>query len=194
MKNITVLNNLPTSLAANIIEYYKERKGTELDFKWSSIHYGYHLPKELEKEIAKQLPFPILDAKIYVIKPRPGKMMIPHIDRGRHVAFQIPIDIDTENSFTFSLKDRDITQLTPRKDANFVFDNATKIEEREVWFWDYEESKFDRYNLEKPILQNAAMPHGGANNSNRDRVFISISFKENTYDEVVEAFKQQGWV
>ena len=49
---------------------------------------------------------------------------------------------------------------------------------------------YDTYNLELPILQHVAQPHGGTNRSATKRVFLSGSYKRYEYNYIKDAFKE----
>lgn len=138
-----------------------------------------------------KLPLPVASMQIYFFDPMRGRGQ-PHIDRGRKTAFQVPISIDIENSYTFSFNNEDISLLTPNDVySHYSSNTVSTINSPTYWFYKWENSLFDKYSLEKPILQNAAQPHGGANFSKNPRIFFSCSYKED-FDTVQYHFRE--WI
>jgi hypothetical protein len=117
--------------------------------------------------------------------------MIPHIDRGRKTALQIPIDINYEKSYTFSFNGRDVSKLEPDTSISFPWKNKEIVNASDYYFFKWDDSLFDTYNLQLPILQNAAMPHGGSNFSDTTRIFYSISLLDD-YDSAVTSLSD--WI
>jgi hypothetical protein len=185
MNNIKILNNFPKELMDEFKNYYELKyKGKDPEKVWSDKHSASLMSNRDINYFNKFLPESTDTMDLYFVFK--GRMM-PHIDRGRKTAFQIPIDIDLENSYTYSLKNRDLSILTPSS-ITFSRKNNESINRPEHWFYEWKEDAFDQYNLEKPILQNAAMPHGGANFGPTCRIFFSGSYT-NDFDDMVEKFK-----
>lgn len=186
MMNIKVLNSFPQEVMDEFNNLYELRfKGKEPDQVWSKKHSASSVSSDDLKHINKLLPLETHSIDLYFVLPL-GRM-IPHIDRGRKTAFQVPIEIDLQNSYTYSLKGRDASVLTPA-DIKFSREINNPINQPEHWFFDWKDDVFDQYNLERPILQNAAMPHGGANFGNSIRIFFSASYLQE-FDDVVEIYK-----
>lgn len=187
MINIAILNNFPKDVMDEFKNLYELRfKGKDPDQVWSKLHSASSVPRDVLKHINKLLPLETHSIDLYFVMPN-GRMH-PHIDRGRKTAFQIPIEIDLQNSYTYSLKGRDVSVLTPAADRKFSREINHSINQPEHWFFDWEDDLFDQYNLERPILQNASMPHGGANFGNSPRIFFSASYIQE-FDNVVEIYK-----
>lgn len=186
MINIKVLNNFPKEVMDEFKNYYELKyKGKDPEIVWSKKHSASSMSENDLKYFNNLLPVPTDIIDLYYVMPL-GRMM-PHIDRGRCTAFQVPIEIDLENSYTYSLANRDISALTPST-ITFSREINKKINEPEHWFYEWDEAAFDQYNLEKPILQNAAMPHGGANFGSTCRIFFSGSYAAE-FDDMVDKYK-----
>ncbi len=187
MINIKILNNFPKEVMDEFRNLYELKyKGKDPEKIWSTKHSASSMSKNDLKHFNKFLPLETHSIDLYFVYP--GGRMIPHFDRGRKTAFQVPIEIDLQNSYTYSLKDRNIAALTPSKNVKFSREINNPINEPEHWFFDWKDDAFDQYNLERPILQNAAMPHGGANFGNTVRIFFSGSYLKE-FDEVVKFYK-----
>ena len=129
--------------------YYELKyKGKDPEHVWSDKHSASLMSNRDINYFNKFLPESADTIDLYFIYK--GRMM-PHIDRGRKTAFQIPIDIDLENNYTYSLKNRDLSILTPSS-ITFSRKNNESINQPEHWFYEWDEDAFDQYNLEKPIL------------------------------------------
>jgi hypothetical protein len=190
MNNITVLSNFPENLNQQLITIYNYLNANEEPLKISDMHYYIRVPSILCNELKSDFNINFDGLEIYYIKPL-NKRMIPHIDRGRKTALQVPIDIDTSLSYTFSFKGIDLNELTPA-DNQFSWDNQSAVVNNlDHFFFQWDEDQFDQYDLSMPIIQNAAMPHGGANFSQRDRIFFSFSFVDD-YSDIVNRFRH--WV
>lgn len=108
----------------------------------------------------------------------PGKVDNFHIDTERSCAINFPIDIDTERSqFRIGLSN--------------VVESYTLWEEKEIPKWQekyydkkgkgtflLEDNEYETYSLEKPVIFNAKVPHGGANFADTVRVIGSIGFND----------------
>lgn len=185
MINIKILNNFPKEVMDEFKNYYELKfKNKDPEKVWSNKHSASPMQAGDLKYFNKLLPETIDTIDLYFVY---NGRMIPHIDRGRKTAFQVPIDIDLENSYTYSLKNRDLSILTP-VDEIFSRENNRSINKPEHWFYEWNEESFDLYNLEKPILQNAAMPHGGANFADTCRIFFSGSYSIE-FDKIVQSYK-----
>lgn len=186
MINIKILNNFPQEVLDEFRNLYELKfKGKAPEQVWSKKHSASPVTGDDLKYFNKLLPLKTHSMDLYFISPN-GRML-PHFDRGRKTAFQVPIEIDLQNSYTYSLKDRDVSVLTP-VDEIFSREVNNAINQPEHWFFDWKEDVFDQYNLERPILQNAAMPHGGANFGDSVRIFFSASYLDE-FDDVVEIYK-----
>lgn len=191
MKNITVLNKFPIDLYNNLINLYQDfyiDKNPET--RLTDMHWVTKIPRNTVNSIFLNFPLKIESLEIYYVKPF-NKRMIPHIDRGRKTALQIPIDINYEKSYTFSFNERDLAKLEPDKSISFPWKNKEVVNMSDYYFFKWDDKLFDTYNLQLPILQNAAMPHGGSNFSDSTRIFYSISLLDD-YDSVVSSLSD--WI
>ena len=57
-------------------------------------------------------------------------------------------------------------------------------------FFREQEGKFDYYNLEKPVLFSTKTPHGFANNSDRPRILLSVTF-DLTYEQMLNILPEE---
>lgn len=185
MQNICVLTKFPNILLAICKLYFRKNYDKSLITNMiSPRHYAIILPNDFLKKVNAFLPVPLDRIDLYRISP--GAELIPHIDRGRKTALQIPIDIDTEHSYTFAAKYEDLKMLTPK---NHQYETPDEIVVNKPGCYEWNDTLYDKYNLSKPIIQNVSMPHGGVNFSTTDRIFMSGNYVNDEYKYVVEAFK-----
>lgn len=185
MQNIHVLTKFPIGLLSICKDFYKNYDKSLITAMISPTHYAIGLPDDFLKQVNAFLPIPLNRIDLYKIFPC-SDIMIPHIDRGRKTALQIPIDIDIDNSYTFAAKYEDLKMLTPK---NHQYDTPDDIVVNVPGFYEWDNALYDKYNLSEPIIQNVSMPHGGANFANTDRIFMSGNYLHYEYKYVVEAFK-----
>jgi hypothetical protein len=193
MLNITVLNRLPSVITEEFFNIYNTHfHGKDMRAVSTNLFYTNKVDKDLVNNVNKMLSIPVAGIELYYFDPRRGRGQ-PHIDRGRKTAFQIPITVDIENSFTFSFKYDDLSMLTPSKMHYTHYKNTSTrtINNPDHWFYEWDNNLYDMYSLEKPILQNAAMPHGGANLSKEPRIIFSCSYREE-YEVVKRHFSD--WI
>jgi hypothetical protein len=191
MKNITVLNRFPTEVYNSLIMLYQDfyvHKDPET--RLTDMHWVTKISRDTVNSIFLNFPLKIESLEIYYVKPF-NKRMIPHIDRGRKTALQIPIDINYEKSYTFSFNGRDVSKLEPDTSISFPWKNKEIVNVSDYYFFKWNDLLFDTYNLQLPILQNAAMPHGGSNFSNTTRIFYSMSLLDD-YDSAVTSLSD--WI
>lgn len=179
MLNITILDRFPKEIMDEFMNIYDLYfKGTDLKQNYSKLFYITNVSNDIVNTINKKIPLPFSSMQVYFFEPQRGRGR-PHIDRGRKTAFQIPISVDIENSYTFSFNSDDISVLTPTdKYSHYSSSSVSTINSPKYWFYEWDDAFFDKYSLEKPILQNAAQPHGGANFGNFPRIIFSCSYKE----------------
>jgi hypothetical protein len=91
-----------------------------------------------------------------------------HIDSTRCVGINIPISVDFDNSCFFIANQK-------------CTERPSEVRQRR---FEYEPERYDWYNIKKPTIINAAVPHGYFNHANERRVLLSISV-EGTYEEVL---------
>jgi len=188
MLNIRILNNFPLELLDAYKDFYQNFDKTTINVMISQVHYAVALPKDLLAYTNAFLPVPLDRLDMYAVLP--DAVMIPHIDRGRKTALQIPLDVDTNNSYTFAAKYEDLSMLTPKQHQYDIEQDAKKIVNTSTNpFYEWNDNLFDKYDLSKPILQNVSAPHGGVNNAKTLRIFMSGNYLNHEYKYVVDAYK-----
>jgi len=184
MQNICVLTKFPNRLLAICKDFYKNYDKSLITNMISRRHYAIGLPNDFLKQVNAFLPVPLDRIDLYRIFPDADFM--PHIDRGRKTALQIPIDVDTDCSYTFAARYEDLKMLTPK---NHQYETPDTLVVNTPGFYEWNDTLYDKYNLSEPIIQNVAMPHGGVNFATTDRIFMSGNYLHDEYKYVVEAFK-----
>ncbi len=186
MQNICILNNFPDELLNFHRNFYNEFDKTKINAKISAVHYAVALPKEILEYTNKFLPVPLDRLDMYAVFPE--SIMIPHIDRGRKTALQIPLEVDSNNSYTYAAKYEDLSLLTKKEHRYDIEQDADKIVNM-PGFYEWDDQLYDTYDLTKPILQNVSAPHGGANNAKTYRIFLSGNYIKHEYAYLVDAYK-----
>jgi len=180
MTTFTVLNNFPKDLLLKV-------KAVWHAGIWENIikvnpgvmhHYWLHT----EHELFNFFPKESLTLEYYLNPPHVFNAV--HLDRGRFSALNIPVQVDTNNSFFGIGKTDDLSYYT-RKEGVFTFETSEKGEKG---FFTYEKHKMLHYNLEKPVLFNTKVPHGLVNNADTERILLSVTFSK-TYNEMKDILK-----
>ena len=192
MENIKILKNTPSNVLDAFNDLYNSKfKRKRPQDRWSDCHAASTIEYEDVKLLSQLFPLPPHCIELYFVTG----MIPPHVDRGRKTALQIPIQVDINNSFTYSVRGTDLTKLSPARTdfpaRNSVSKDVDIVNNPTHWFYKWDESLFDKYNLEFPILQNVSLPHGGANYSRDYRIFFSVSYKID-YNEVCSKFS--SWI
>ena len=170
MKNFEILPKFPQEIIDGVKDYWHNHRKEEDIFRAyaEAILTRLDLTHELDHILA-----PLKDLDIvnygYLIAPKDYGIAPPHIDR-RDAALNLPIVVDTEKSFLYADKTRD------------VYDR--------LYCPEYEEEKFDHYNMESPVILNGRFSHGWANFSSERRVLFTMSFMT-PYDEVVKTLPNE---
>lgn len=124
----------------------------------------------------------------------------PHIDRGRRVAINIPIEVDLEASATYFGKYTDLEMYehsrTERKFYAEMTDKDGKVVEtiHPEWKGVFLPELYDIVELKTPVLFNPGKPHGGFNRSSTMRVIMSLSWKHTTFEDFVTGCKNLSWI
>lgn len=192
MLNITVLKNFPTELWDEFKEYYNTNyKNKKPKMQWSEVHLADVIPADDLHYFRKKFEhiIPINDIEIYtVLGP---KRMSPHIDRGRTCALQIPVEIDPANNYTYAINTDSYEHLVRKEQKHLPGKSINKcVNDVEYYFYHWDSNFYDTYNLEYPILQNVAVPHGGHNLNNTTRRFFSLTIKTTPYLTAKELVKE----
>lgn len=178
MENIKILKNMPATVLEAFVDLYNSKyKGTSPQDHWTKFHAASTVNKEDTEFLNKLLP--ILSNGIELFYVSSG-MVLPHIDRGRKTAIQIPVTPSCQKSFVFSAKYNDLSLLTPDK-KDFTPRKISKdcniVNNPPSWFYKWDDMLYDKYSLEYPIIQNVSLPHGGANYDIGYKIFFTVSFK-----------------
>jgi len=177
-----VLNNFPQDIMQEIMRVWKDQNWKEVKevVPYRFWHYV------LEKDHPLKRHFEFMDAIEYY-EVAPGFKNSPHLDRGRWCAINIPVEVDTENSFFHCGKYLWLGhyELDPSKnDGNSYLHAAGEKGPKGFFLWD--DDLIEKYNLEKPVLFNSKVPHGGDNiHATTNRVIASIGCTRYTYDQII---------
>jgi hypothetical protein len=166
--------------------YELKYKGTEPEQTWSDMHKATVVPEKYLNHFNTLLPDTLVGLELYFVEP--GRRMAPHIDRGRRTALQVPIDMDYSNTYTFACKHRNYS-LLKMSNKTFTKDVTDVVNTPPAWFFEWEEDQYDKYNLELPVLQNVSYAHGGANFSDKRRIFFSGSIMTE-FNQAIVKFKE----
>ena len=189
MHNICILNKFPQTLLNDCVNYYKEVDKSTINIPLTPYHTAISASPAFLEQVNKFLPVALDNLELYSIAP--NSLPVPHIDRGRKVALQIPLELDTNNTFTFAAKFENIKLLTPiDRQYHTIVDDAKIVNRPDYSFYEWDSELYDTYNLELPILQHVEQPHGGTNRSTTVRVFLSGSYKRYEYNYIKDAFKE----
>ena len=189
MDNIKILTNFPSAAMEAFMQIYNSKfSDKNPQDRWTPSHAASLLDYEDVKFLNQFLPISTHGIEIYYV----SKMVKPHIDRGRKTALQIPIEIDPNASFVYSVRNSDMSKLIP-VDSDFtprkVSKTSTIVNNPSSWFYKWDEMLFEKYTMEYPILQNVSLPHGGAS-PKKDMIIFSVAYKID-YDEVCN--KYSSW-
>ena len=188
MLNIKPLTRFPLEVHEIFLNfYYTWYSEVAPKMAWSNAHFATELLPKEQEFLSGYLPMKAGGVEIYYIQP--NSTTSAHIDRGRKTALQIPIDVPLD-SYTFCSKTRNIDdhsafthmKFDPRKEKFGIINNPGK------WFFRWEPEKFDTHSMDVPVLSSVEHPHGGTNNSDVVRIFISVSYHIGI-DEVAEYYK-----
>jgi len=188
MDNIKILKNFPATVTETFARIYdKKFKNTHPQHKWTPEHSGSVLKHDDVDYLNQFLPLPAHAIEVYYVTGT----SLPHIDRGRKTALHIPMAVDLKNSFIFSLVGKDLSKLSSTN-CNFTPRDVDTVNDPPNWFYDWNDTLFDKYNLEHPVIHNVALPHGAIHVAARPAIFFSVTYKNLDYDEVCTGFS--SWV
>jgi len=155
--------------------------GTHKD---KSLHTQYiSLDNDVIKNIIKQFKDQSIIKNIKFFKTLSNGEVTPHTDK-RNVAINIPVIVD-DNSYTSFYKQKDEFETPTITVGNKTQNvNAKKFIKGEI---------LETVYLKQAICLNTAVPHGVTNKGNKDRVILSISFKDD-YDnfEIIKKLYDTG--
>ena len=167
--------------------YDLKYRGKSPQDHWTKTHAASAVNNEDTEYLSQFLLIPPNSIELFYVS---NGMVNPHVDRGRKTALQIPVDFNCKKSFAYSVKHDDLSLLTPVV-GNFtsrkISPVSVPVNNPPNWFYEWNDALFDKYNLEFPILQNVALPHGGVNYAEKGGAFFTISYKID-YSEVCERF------
>lgn len=127
-------------------------------------------------------------------------MSRPHVDRGRRVGLNIPIQVDLDNSATYFGKYNDLTMYdnsrVKREFSSTLTDSKGKLFEaiNPEFKGIFVEDLYDIVRLENPVVFNAGKPHGGFNKSTNLRVIMSLSWTNTTFEEFINSSINLGYI
>lgn len=197
MDNIKPLTKFPKELLSDLTEVYshilQDVEDKKINWiKWSYMHYAIDADAYITDEISNIFK-DIQDISWHLYAIKKGTMT-PHKDRGRACCLQIPLRV-VDSAFTFSVK----TDCLPKLQTKQVNKKWVNKFPKEQWVnkdgdahWNYKQEFYDHYNGEFPYVQNTSQPHGGTSKSTVDRHLFSINIKNQSYEEIVELFKE--WI
>lgn len=124
----------------------------------------------------------------------------PHIDRGRRIGLNIPIQVDLELSSTYFGRYTDLSKYehtrTQRQFISTATDrNGNPIKNSNPHFmgsWDPD--LYDVVRLESPVVFNSGMPHGGFNTGPDTRVLMSLSWVDTMFSDFVSKSKELEYI
>lgn len=129
-------------------------------------------------------------------KVAPGFRNSPHLDRGRWAAINIPIEVDLENSYFYTGKHIWLGnyEWDPEKnDTNSYLHDAS--EHGPKGFYRLTEDQAIKYNLEKPVIFNTKVPHGGNNvNASTMRTIVSVGVTNKKYEEIINLLPREWFM
>jgi len=129
--------------------------------------------------------------EFYVCAPT-NYVSSPHVDRGRTVGLNIPVEVDINLSTAFFGKYKDLNEYkSSHREYTWNFE-APKL--NKPFKGMYEEHKFYHHPIDIPVIFNPAVPHGGWNKAETLRVLLSLSWDYISYEEAVSKFKEVGWI
>ncbi len=122
----------------------------------------------------------------------------PHTDRGRSVAINVPVEVDLQHSNAFFGKYFELDKYPTPTNHGYEFTVATKEtnykkEINERYQGNYEPEYYDDVDLDCAVLFDPAVPHGGWNKADTQRVIMSISFEEMDYNYAYNKCIELGW-
>lgn len=159
--NITELQKLFVSNKNDWVTY-----GTD---KHKSLHTQYiPLNNEYIKEILNNFQNDTIVENIKFFKTLSHCEVSPHTDK-RNVAINLPIFVDNKSYTVFYDSVNEIENPTITIKNTIQTTKAKKFIKGKV---------IDKFYLNNAVCLNTNIPHGVINNSDNDRIIISISFRE----------------
>ena len=174
MKTWIALDNFPQDLLQELKDIWIEGNWTEE--KEASKNAMYHHCLREDHPVFANFPKEARTLEYYSNPPNTSNG--PHLDRGRWSAMNIPIDMDHDNSYFMTGKTHLLKHYERKTwlDKDPQHGHQVKSTQGPVGFFREDKDKFDYYNLEKPVLFSTKTPHGFANNSDRPRILLSVTF------------------
>lgn len=125
-------------------------------------------------------------------------MSSPHSDRGRFVAINIPVEVDLEQSDAFFGKYFGIENYPAQNGHGYEFNIASKEtqfkqETNERYQGDWHPDYYDSVQIDAPVLFNPAVPHGGWNKAETERVLMSLTIDGIDYPTIYNKCIELGW-
>lgn len=176
----TIIENFPDDLLQELKEIWNQGQWKEV--KEANPGKMYHHCLDSKHPIFKEFPKEANTLEYYSNPPHTANG--PHLDRGRWSAMNIPIEMDHENSYFLTGKTHLLKTYKIKEHLNYQKGHTVDNLKGPTGFFYEEEGKFDYYNLEKPVLFSTKTPHGFANNSDKPRVLLSVTFQY-TYEQML---------
>ena len=187
MKTWMILENFPEDLLQELKDIWQEGEWYK-ELEASPGNMWHHCLRE-HHPVYANLPEEAKTLQYYSNPPHSGNG--PHLDRGRWSAMNIPIDVDHDNSYFLTGKTHLLKGYERKRYLDQYKDgHEVKSTNGPVGFFREEKDKFDYYNLEKPVLFSTKTPHGFANNSDRPRILLSITFNQ-TYEQMIHILPEE---
>ena len=181
MNTFTIVNNFPNDLLIKVKEVWQE--GIWENTIEANPGIMWHHWLRTGHELFNFFPKESLTLEYYLNPPHVINGV--HLDRGRFSALNIPVQVDIANSFFAIGKTDNLNYYTPRQD-DYTFETTEKGKKG---FFEYEKDMMLHYNLDKPVLFNTKVPHGLINNSDTERIILSVTFSR-TYNEMKDILKE----
>ena len=174
METYYKLNNFPKNIIQDFLQCWTDNKWEKVVDTYKGRNFKYNLAKS--NIIYKNF---VGCSKIEFYQQPAGGVGLPHQDRHRLCAVNIPIEVDYSNSYFFIGKSFD-----QKKYKQIPVDRKSK--ETATSMYMYDDKKMLKYNLEKPIVFDTNVPHGGSNTeSNTRRIIASVTYLDYTYEQVL---------
>lgn len=191
--NMKILHNTPDDFISLVSNLWNDTKDEILN-KTNADAYEYYessdvvdyvgfYSNELYSRFKDIFGIEIWGSMWLVAHPNIGMDAI-HIDQERSVGFNIPVEVDFNNS-CFFIANQECTERQFYPDEDIMHPTAKRFE--------FEPEKYDWYNIRKPTIINTKAPHGYFNHSTKRRVLLSIAL-EGTYEEVLSKIPKNLYV
>lgn len=188
MINYQPLNQFPDELKQQFLSYFEDNfKGKEPEQKWSNIHHASEFKYDDLILFFKKFPIKPYFIELFYVN---SGIASPHIDRGRKSALQIPIQVNDFKAYVSKYKDYSCIPVEPGTFSNRSYD-IIYVNDCDNYFFKYNDTDYDLFDINVPTIQNVSVPHGGINYSSSTCIFVSVSFLEE-FDLLKDMLKE--WI